>query len=140
MRSTAVHVQAAKQLLAQLEDQAETALDALGREQSTEFFAAVDARDRLLNELDGVINAMVRDRSVAATAGIVDPDAQALFDDVARAAAAALESHEQLVVRTRGERDRLRGALQRVDRPDAVADQYSAVARRGAHRTISVTG
>lgn len=140
MATTAVHVQAAKRLLAQLEEQADTALEALGREQSTEFFAAVDARDSLLTELDGVINALVRDRDVEAKAGMIDPDAQALFDDVARAAAAALESHERLVVRTRGERDRLRGAVQRVDRPDAVANQYSTVARRGAHRTISVTG
>lgn len=111
-------------------------MNALGREESAEFFAAVDARDGLLGQLDGVIGNLTREHSN----GSADPKLQAMLDEVARAATAALTSHQRLVARARRERDRLRTVMERVDRPDAIANQYSATARSASKRTLSVTG
>ena len=136
MRSAAIHVAVAKRLLEELDQQAEAAMDALGREQSAEFLAAIDARAGLLGQLDGVIGNLTFADGTASG----DPRMQAMLDDVARAAGAALASHQRLVARARRERDRLRTVMERVDRPDAIANQYSATARPASKRTLSVTG
>jgi hypothetical protein len=140
-RASAVarHVEAAKQLLRELEQHAGTAIDALGREDGSEFLAAVTERDRILAQLDQVVEALSQTRS-AHPGGEQDPEIAKLFNEMAAAAAAALESHDQLASFTRSERDRLAAAMQRSNMPDAVAHQYSAVANAGRPRTLSVTG
>jgi len=137
----AVHVEAAKRLLRELEQHAETALHALGRESGAEFFAAVDERDRILGELDGVVEALTHEQQASGVSP-ADEDAEtaALFADMAHAAAAALESHDRLAVETRRERDRLASALHRTTRPDSVASHYAASSGAPRQRTLSVTG
>src|SRR5438046_8537968 len=95
--SIAVHVAAAQRLLMELDAQANAAIQALGRENSAEFFAAVDARDRLLRELASVADALAQERAWGgAMPAAAFPPAQAVRE-MAYAAAAALESHERLV-------------------------------------------
>src|SRR5436190_11310442 len=123
--SIAVHVAAAQRLLTELDTQANAAIQALGRENSAEFFAAVDARDRLLAELGSVADALAHERALGgAPATPAFPSTQAVRE-MAYAAAAALESHERLVASTRSERDRLGTAAKRASKPDAVAMQYA---------------
>jgi hypothetical protein len=141
-RTSAVarHVEAAKQLLRELEQHAGTAIDALGREDGSEFLAAVNERDLILAQLDQVVEALSQSRPVAGSTAAQDPELVSLFNEMASAAAAALESHDQLANFTRIERDRLAAAMQRSNSPDVVAHQYSAVANAGRPRTLSVTG
>jgi uncharacterized protein YukE len=136
----ASHIEAAKRILAELEEHADTAMRALERDGGAEFFAAVDERSRVLRELDAVVEALAHERSAMSDPSS-DLETGALFADMARAAAAALESHEQLLAQTQRERDRLAAAVQRSNRPDSVALQYAtAVARPAGLRTFSVTG
>src|SRR5258706_16374043 len=110
VRTSAIarHVDAAKALLCELEQQAATAMNALGRDENAEFFAAVDDRNRILEQLDDVVDALVQERVLAGEqAGETDAMTRALLVEVARAASAALESHEQLTTEARRERDRL---------------------------------
>src|SRR5438552_11146956 len=109
--AVALHVEAAKRLLRELEQHANTAMSALGRDSGSEFFAAVDARDRILGQLDDVVEKLAHERGVSGFAAAHDPETGLLLNEMARAAAAALESHEQLLMRTRQERDRLSAAL-----------------------------
>jgi hypothetical protein len=134
----AVHVEAAKRLLRELEEHAQKALHALGREGGADFFAAVDARDRVLGELDGVVNALTNERAANEPRDGDNAEASSLLAEMAQAAASALESHDRLAMETRRERDRLAAALRRTTRPDSVAHQYAA--SRPRTRTISITG
>jgi hypothetical protein len=137
------HVEAAKSLLLELERQAATAMDALGRDQNAEFFAVVDDRTRLLERLEDIVEAIVQERALAAAEHAGQPDAAtaALLSEMAQAAAAALESHEQLTTETRRERNRLAQVHARAGRPDAVAHQYAATSSHVARsRTFSVSG
>ena len=68
------HVEAAKNLLRELEQQAATAMDALGRDQNAEFFAAVDDRTRTLERLDEIVEAIVQERALAAAEQAGQPD------------------------------------------------------------------
>jgi hypothetical protein len=137
------HVEAARSLLLELERQAATAMDALGRDQNAEFFELVDQRARMLERLDGIVEAIVQERALAAVelAGQSDPAVNALLAEVAGAAASALASHEELTNETRQERDRLAEVQARTARPDAVAHQYAAMSSHVARaRTFSVSG
>jgi hypothetical protein len=133
----AQHVEAAKRLLDELEQHAESALEALGSDDGAEFLAAVEERDRILGELNGVVEALAHER-------LDDPDHQGtdstLLAEMAHAASAALESHEHLLARTQVERDRLAAALDRTKRPDAVAHQYAVATNGPRSTTLSVTG
>jgi hypothetical protein len=131
----ALHVEAAKRLLRELEQHAQTALQALGRESGAEFFAAVDARDRVLGELDTVVDALTRERMGSRER---DAETSSLLVQMAQATAAALELHDRLATETRRERDRLAAALRRTTKLDAVAHHYAA--SRPRTRTISITG
>jgi hypothetical protein len=137
----ALHVEAAKRLLEELERHAATALGALGRDESPEFFAAVERRDQVLAQLNVVVEALAHERQVLDQSGAEQDDRTgALLAEMAHAAAAALESHESLVARTQQERDRLAGLLQRTNRTDSVADHYAAASNAVPHRTLSVRG
>ena len=137
----ATHVEAAKRLLQELEQHAGTALDALGRDNGAEFIAAVNERDRILGQLGEVVEALTKERTAGGDfASDHDAETRSLFTEMTQAAAAALESHEQLAVETRRERDRLAVALQRTKQPDAVANQYAASSTAPRTRTLSVTG
>jgi hypothetical protein len=138
--SVAVHVEAAKRLLSELEQHAATAMNALGRENGQEFFAAVDERDRILGQLDEVVESIAHARASAGPASLNDPETGALMNDVARAAASALESHEELLRRTRQERDRLGAAIKRTNRIDPIASQYAAASKPNRSRSFSATG
>jgi hypothetical protein len=135
----ALHVEAAKRLLRELESQAETALDALGRDSGDEFLAAVNERDQILGQLDEVVEALAHER-VGFGAANEDAETSQLLAEMARAAAAALESHEYLAAQTRRERDRVGAALERTARPDSIASQYGATSSGPRPRTFSVTG
>ena len=134
----AVHVEAAKRLLRELEQHGETAFTALGRENGDEFFAAVDERDRILGQLDGVVTALTRERVAAGHSADADVETSSLLAEVAQAAASALDTTDRLSAEARRERDRLAAALRRTSRPDAVAHHYAAF--RPRTRTISITG
>lgn len=133
----ALRVEAAKRLLRELEAQAETALAALGRDDGDEFLAAVEGREHILEQLDHVVEAVARQRS-----GVRGDDTETgqLMAEIARAAAVALESHENLVAKTRRERDRVAVVLNPGARRDMVASQYALAAMSARPLTISVTG
>lgn len=137
------HVEVAKTLLLDLERQATTAIDALGRDQNTEFFALIEERTRTLERLDRIVGVIVKERAIAAAehAGRPDPATHGLLSEVTTAAAAALAVHEELTAETRRERDRLGEVQARAARPDAVADQYAATSSQGPRaRTFSISG
>lgn len=137
----ALHVEAAKRLLLELEQQAEVARAALERKESEEFLAAVDERDLILKRLDEVVEAIAHERSSGTDElGERDGETERLLADMAQAAAAALESHDQLETATRRERDRLGRAQVRSTRVDSVADQYAASTVAPRPRTLSVKG
>ncbi|MDB4878226.1 MAG: hypothetical protein JWM41_4672 [Gemmatimonadetes bacterium] len=137
----ALHVEAAKRLLGELEQHSATALGALGRDSGSDFFAAVEERDHVLEQLNTVVEALAHERHEIEQPGAEHDDRTgALLAEMARAAAAALESHENLVARTQQERDRLAGALQRTNRADSVADQYAVASSGVPQRTLSVRG
>jgi DNA repair ATPase RecN len=134
----ALHVEAAKRLLDELEQHADSALRALGDEDGSEFLAAVHERDRVLAELNDVVEALAHERVVES-----DPTASEdseLLAEMAQAASEALESHEHLMARTQAERDRLAAALDRAKRPDTIAHQYAVATAAQRRTTLSVTG
>jgi hypothetical protein len=130
------HATSAKRLLATLQQHADATADLIGSDAAAEFLAAIEERDRILGELNGVVQAIARERVAFGR----DRDLQvAVLQEVAHTAAFALESHERLMQRTHRERDRLAEALERSNRPDTVANQYGAY---GTPRSsaLSVTG
>jgi hypothetical protein len=133
----AQHVEAAKRLLDDLEQHAAAALQALGDERGEDFVAAVEERDRILGELNQVVDALAQERL---DGGASDGDANDLISEMAQVAALAFASQQQLLERTRQERDRLAAALTRSQRPDTVANQYAAATLAPRTATISVTG
>jgi Skp family chaperone for outer membrane proteins len=135
----ALHVEAAKRLLQELALHADSAMSVLGQESGNEFFAAVDERGRILAELDAVVDALAHARAMAGPGAHREIEATQL-NEMARAAAAALESQEQLLLRTRQERDRLAQALKATKRTDSIASHYTAASTAGRARTLSVTG
>jgi hypothetical protein len=134
--SFALHVAAAKRLLVELEQQADVAREALGRDTSEAFLAAVDERDDILKRLDEVVEAIAHERAF----GSEDAETERLLADMAQAAAAALESHDQLAVAAKRERDRLAHAQARLARPDSVADHYAASTASNRPRMLSIKG
>jgi hypothetical protein len=132
----ALHVENAKRLLRELERHAEVALHALGHESGDTFVAAVEERDRIVSQIDEIVQALADQRYGDSS----DPEIRELFDEMAHAAATALESHDQLVSHTRRERDRLAAALNRATKPDSVAHQYAVATTPARSRTFSVTG
>jgi hypothetical protein len=136
----AVHVEAAKRLLEALEAHASGTIEALERDGGAAFVTAVDEREQILGQLSEVVDAIVANggSDAAATA---DDDLGSMLAEIARAAAAALESQQQLMAHAARERNRLAAVLHNTNRPDAVARQY-AVATGGTARraTLSVSG
>jgi hypothetical protein len=133
----AQHIEAAKRLLDELEQHATMAMDALGADDNGAFLGAVAERDRILGELNQVVETLAQERLVN---GAADAETGALLERMAEAAASALESQELLSHRTRQERDRLAAALNRTQRTDSVANQYAAAKLVPRSNTISVTG
>jgi len=133
----ALHVEAAKRLLSELEEQALVASDALAHDGASDFGATIEERGRILEELTEVVGAIAQVRG-ADSGDDIDVDAGPIFADMARAAAAALESQRMLTASAMRERNRLAAALHNTNRPDLVASQYAASG--GRHATLSVTG
>jgi hypothetical protein len=130
------HAASAKRLLAALQQQADAAEYLIGSDAAKEFLAALEERDRILGELNGVFQAIARER---VGTGRERQMQAAVLQEVTQAAATALESHERLTVRAKRERDRLAAAVERSKRPDKVARQYGGYGdRRSAG--LSVTG
>jgi uncharacterized protein YukE len=135
------HAEAAHRLLNELERHADAARSALGRDSGAEFFAAVQARDQILGELDVVVTQLTQAGATAVEAGAEhDAVTNRLLSEMAQAAARALESHEQLALQTRHERDRLGGVLVRSESPDLVATQYAVATGAARPHAFSVTG
>ncbi|HVX41652.1 MAG TPA: hypothetical protein VHB25_18980 [Gemmatimonadaceae bacterium] len=139
--SIAMHVEAAKRLLQELEQHAQSAVDALGREGGAEFVAAVSERERVLAELNDVVEALAHERAESSDhEATPEPATGELFAEMARVAAAALEAHENLLARTRMERDRLAALLHRTNEPDRIASRYAGALQPSRGPVLSVTG
>lgn len=141
------HVETAKRLLLELEEQSQTAFQALGQDSGDRFLAAVGARDQILVKLNGVIEALAHERPAPDAPLDVRGESEAsatqvnvMLDEMARVAARALESHHELMARTRMERDRLAAALTRAQRADGVADSYTAASRTPRTQMLSISG
>jgi hypothetical protein len=137
----APHVEAAKRLLRELEQHAAVATDVLITGDSVEFLAMLEKRQRLLAQLERVVEVLAQER--AQSRGRFDErgsEAAALIGEVTEAAAGALESHERLVGRVRAERDRLAAAVSRTEQPDSIANHYAATSHVVRQQTLSVTG
>jgi len=130
----AAHVEAAKRLLRELDEHAQSAIDSLRRQATEDFASVVAERDALLTELDRVVGELAASRS----SGAGGRQSAAAFDEIGQAALAALETHKMLVEQTRVERDRIAAALDRADKPDAVATRYSLLSGpRGGSLSIA---
>ncbi len=136
----AQHVEAAKRLLGELEQHAESARHALGHDSGADFFAAVEERERILHELDEVVAALAHEHAVSADGAERDVETTTLLAEMAQAAARALESHDQLESQTCEERTRLGMAVQANARVDAVATQYAVASSTPRQQSFSVTG
>jgi hypothetical protein len=137
----APHVEAAKRLLRELEQHAAVATDVLITGDSVEFLAMLEKRQRLLTQLERVVEVLAQER--AQSRGRFDErgsETAALIGEVTEAAAGALESHERLVGRVRAERDRLAAAVSRTEQPDSIANHYAATSHVVRQQTLSVTG
>jgi hypothetical protein len=132
------HATSAKLLLTALQQQADTTADLVGSDAAADFLAALEERDRILGELNGIVQAIARERVGMGR----ERELQiAVLQEVAHTAAFALESHERLMQRTQRERDRLADALERTNHPDSVANQYGAYGAGAARSSgLSVTG
>ena len=83
------HAASAKRLLAALQRHADATMSLVGGDTPTEFFAALNERDRLLAELNGVVEAITRERAVTRR----DRETQiAIVKDIVQTATAALAS------------------------------------------------
>jgi len=130
------HAAAAKRLLAVLQQHADASAELLGSDAAADFLAAIDERQRLLGELNGHFQAIVRERVIGARERQMRID---VLQELATSAKSALEAHERLTARAQQDRDRLAVAVNLSGRPDSVARHYSAY---GAQRSagLSVTG
>src|ERR1700743_1864392 len=117
----AQHVEAAKRLLGELEQHAESARRALGRDSGSDFLAAVEERERLLRDLDGVVTALAQEHAVVADNEGRDFETSTHIAEMAQMGARALKPHELLQADTRRERDRLGALIQSSNRPDSIA-------------------
>jgi hypothetical protein len=130
------HAGLAKKLLAALQQHGDATAQLVGGDTPTEFFAALEERERLLAELNNVIEAMTRERLGTGRERQVQI---ALIQDVLQTATAAMASQNELVGRVQRERNRLAEAVERSNRPDTVAHQYSGYGMR-VSAGLSVTG
>jgi hypothetical protein len=134
----AAHITAAKRLLDTLEQHAAAAAESIDGEDASVFLAEVDERGRVVGELSDVLESIARERVHV----VRDDQRQAdrMIAELTEAATAALESHERLVQRAQAHRDRIATALDRTQRPDAIANQYAAATAAPRPTTISWTG
>lgn len=123
------HTTSAVQVLAALDENAESAVALLGDDDADALKTLLEERDVLLTELNSVVETLAHEST---RGGFTSPP------QLTEAAARALESHARLMARVENERDRLGAAVERSKRPDAVAHQYTATAPRSAG--LSVTG
>jgi hypothetical protein len=134
-------VEAAKQLLLELEQHANASLDTLSRGNGTEFLAAVEKRDAILEELSRVTDALAHERTHFGGGSHEERrEVQALMSKLSHAANGAMHSHQRLVERATETRDRLNSAVKKADQPDAVATQYAATTPGPRQSFLSVTG
>ena len=134
-------VEAAKQLLLELEQHANASLDTLNRGNGIDFLAAVEKRDALLEELSRVTAALAHERAQFGGGSHEERrEVHALMAKLANAATGAMASHQRLIDRATETRDRLDSAVKNADRPDAIATQYAATTPRPVQSLLSVTG
>jgi len=134
-------VEAAKQLLLELEQHATVSLDTLGAGSGTEFLAAIEKRDAILEELSRVTEALAHERAHFGGGSHEERrEVQALMSKLSTAATGAMASHQRLIERATETRDRLGSAVKNADRPDAVATQYAATTPGLRQSLLSVTG
>ena len=134
-------VEAAKQLLLELEQHATASLDTLSRGNGTEFLAAVEKRDAILEELSRVTDALAHERTHFGGGSHEERrEVQALMSKLSNAATGAVASHQRLIERATETRDRLGSAVKNADRPDAVATHYAATTPGIRQSLLSVTG
>jgi len=135
-RAIAPHVEAAKRLLRELDQHAQSAIDILDRGDATGLGSALEKRDELLAELVRVTDAIARERALSGEWGHA---ADHPLADLAAVADAAWASDKRLIERATAERDRLGDAVRRAGQRDAVANQYAAT-MPAAQPILSVTG
>jgi hypothetical protein len=130
------HAASAKRLLAVLQHHADASAELLGTDATADFVAAIDERERMLGELNGLFQAIARERVIGQRERQMRIT---VLQELAASAKSALEAHERLTARAQQERDRLAAAIDLTNRPDPVARHYSAY---GVQRSagLSVTG
>ena len=134
-------VEAAKQLLLELEQHADASLDTLSRGNGIDFFAAVEKRDAILEELARVTDALAHERAQFGGGSHEERrEVHALMSKLSNVATGAMASHQRLIERATETRDRLNAAVKNADRPDAIATQYAATTPRPSQPILSVTG
>ena len=134
-------VEVAKQLLLELEQQANASLDTLSRGNGSEFLDAVDKRDSIIDELSRVTAALAKERAHFGGGSHEERrEVEALLAKMSDAASGAMASQQRLIARAREERDRLGAAVRKVDQPDVVATQYAATMPGLRQSVLSVTG
>jgi hypothetical protein len=134
-------VEAAKQLLLELEQHATASLDTLSRGNGTEFLAAVEKRDAILEELSRVTDALAHERAHFGGGSHEERrEVQALIAKMSNAANGAMASQQRLIERATETRDRLDAAVKKAGQPDTVATQYAATTPGLRQSLLSVTG
>jgi hypothetical protein len=134
-------VEAAKQLLLELEQQANASLETLSRGNGTEFLAAIEKRDAILEELARVTEALAQERAHFGGGSHEERrEVQSLMAKLSEGANSAMASHQRLVLKATETRNRLEAAVQKADRPDTVATQYAATMPGARESLLSVTG
>jgi hypothetical protein len=134
-------VEVAKQLLLELEQHANASIDTLSQGNGTEFLAALEKRDAILEELSRVADALAHERTHFGGGSHEERrEVNALMVKLSDAANGAIASHQRLIAQATETRDRLGAAVKKVDQPDAVATQYAATMPGLRQSFISVTG
>jgi hypothetical protein len=134
-------VEAAKQLLLELEQHANASVDSLSAGNGIEFLAALEKRDAILEELARVTEALAHERTHFGGGSHEERrEVHALLAKLSTAASGAMASQQRLIERATETRDRLGVAVKKADQPDAVASQYAATTPGPRQSLLSVTG
>jgi hypothetical protein len=124
----------AERILAELGQQTERALDALGRDDPDAMLEAVSNRGRAIAELDRAVTYLMSGRE--AYDGAVTEE---MVNRVAEMAERTLRAHHDLLRRVSGEHERIEEELETTERGATATQAYgSRVTRAG--RNLSLTG
>jgi hypothetical protein len=134
------HVEAAKRLLAELDQQAVVVMTAIGREDGAEFVQAVSRRDTLVADLQRAVDEIAHQRAWTASPTGSNSAPKALTE-LTQALHGAVARQQEILSAAAAERDRISTAMKQADRPDALASRYTGLSSSAPpNPTISVAG